>query len=212
MSKVGKSFRRIFLTGLLVIIPLGLTFFILKFLFGLVDGILAPAIWGWINYFFPAFPAIPGFGIMAFVFLVFLVGLIATNVFGRRIIGWGENLIKRTPIVKGVYTASKQITEAVSLPGKASFKRVVFLEFLAPGSYSIGFVTGEFEDSLGTKLISIFMPTAPNPTSGYVIVTKAENVIVSPMSVEDGVKMVMSGGIVPPPKLLVPLDKRGGES
>ncbi|MBI2369426.1 MAG: DUF502 domain-containing protein, partial [Deltaproteobacteria bacterium] len=159
---------------------------------------------------------VPGLGIMATIVLVFLVGLFTTNVVGRRLLEWAERLLVRVPVVKSIYLGSKQLVEAITLPGKQTFKRVVMIEYPRRGLYAVGFITstniGEVHggppDGTSTEyVVNVFVPATPNVTSGTLILVPKKEIIPLSLSVEDGVKLVVSGGIVSPPKILAGLSR-----
>ena len=195
LGRIGRNLRFRILTGILVVVPLGITIWILRFFFRLVDGILQPAVEKALGQ------TIPGLGFVLTVVLLYVIGLFASWVLGRRLIHWGESLLKRIPLVKNIYTAAKQVIEAISLPKGQAFKRVVLIEFPRPGMWVVAFVTGEVYNSDGKKLIKLFVPTTPNPTSGYLELVPEDQVRGTNMSVEDGIKMLVSGGILSPERL-----------
>lgn len=183
---IGKKLRTRFLTGILVIIPIGVTIWILVWIFTTIDGILRPIV------------RIPGLGFVVMILLIYLVGVMASNVAGRRLIDYGESLLGRVPVVRPVYNSVKQIVDSFSTSGKTGFKQVVIVEFPMKGTRTIGFVTNESTDERGEKLLYIFIPTAPNPTSGFLQIVREEDAIQVDMSVDDAIKMVISGGTVLP--------------
>jgi len=135
--------------------------------------------------------------------LIFLGGIFVTNVFGKHMIKWSEYLLFKIPLASNIYKASKQFLEGVSLSGKDSFRSVVLIEFPRKGIYALGFVTGvtegEVQEITEEKLINIFVPTTPNPTSGYLAMVPDCEIQYLEMTVEEGIKMVISGGILTPP-------------
>jgi len=135
------------------------------------------------------------------IILVYLVGILASNFGTRRLVDYGQSLLGRIPIVRPIYSSIKQIVDSFSAPGKAGFKRVVVAEFPMKGTRTIGFVTNESLDKAGNRLLYIFIPTAPNPTSGFLQIVKEENVIQVDTSVNDALKMVVSAGKVLPKEI-----------
>jgi len=191
-GRLGKKLRRQFLTGILVIVPIGATILILVWIFTTIDNILQPAVrsvWG---------HTIPGVGFGITIVLIYLVGIIASNVGGRRLIHYGESLLAKVPVFRLLYSGIKQILESFSAPGKAGFLQVVLVEFPRKGMMTIGFVTNESSDESGKKLLNIFIPTSPNPTSGFLQIAGEAEVIRTNISVDDALKMVVSGGKVSP--------------
>ncbi|WP_298438606.1 DUF502 domain-containing protein [Geobacter sp.] len=196
MDKIITHLRGRFVTGLFIVIPLGITIFILKFLFSFADGILGTYIDNLFiaithhNYYFP------GLGMITGAVVIYLTGVLATNVMGTRLIRWWDGLLSRIPLVKSIYTSSKQLTQ-VFQEGKTSYRRAVFVEWPRKGVRAVGFVTAEVERN-GERLVVVYVPTMPNPTSGFALFFREEEVAESGMSVEDAVKFVVSGGVVVP--------------
>ncbi len=139
------------------------------------------------------------------LFLVFatlyLAGLLATHIIGRRILTWGEAVITRIPIVKTIYATVKQVVESLSLSQRKSFQKVVLVDFPSAKCRSIGFVTGTLKGADDKGFYRIFVPTSPNPTSGFIALAATEDVIEIDMSPEQAVKLIVSGGIVAPEKI-----------
>lgn len=191
-GRLGKKLRRQFLTGILIVVPIGATILILVWIFTAIDSILQPAIrtvWGY---------TIPGVGFGITIVLIYLVGIIASNVGGRRLIHYGESLLAKVPVFRPVYSGIKQILESFSAPGKTGFLQVVLVEFPRKGMRTIGFVTNESSNESGEKLLNIFVPTSPNPTSGFLQIAREGEVIRINISVDDALKMVVSGGKMSP--------------
>ena len=187
---LGRNLRRHFLTGVLVIIPIGATIFILYWIFSSIDNILQPVIQLTLGR------PIPGVGFGITVLLIYLVGVIASNVVGRRLIGYGESLLAKVPLVRPLYAGIKQLVEGFSMPGKAGFTEAVLVEFPRKGIWTIGFVTNESLLKSGEKQLNIFIPTAPNPTSGFLQIVREDEVIRTNIPVDEAVKMVISAGKV----------------
>jgi uncharacterized membrane protein len=199
-----KKLKQIFLTGLAVIIPIGLTLYILFFLIDIMDGLLKimPA-----KYHPDALIGIhiPGLGIIVTVVLIFICGLIMTSYIGNKIVQSGEDLVDRIPFVRNIYQAIKRLSDSMFTDRSSSFKRVVLAEFPRKGIYTIGFVTGipnsEIRDKAGLNCISVFFPTTPNPTSGYLIIIPEDELVPMKMSVEEALTFIISVGIVSPSDL-----------
>jgi uncharacterized membrane protein len=194
MEKVLKHIKGRFVAGLFVVIPVGITIFILKFLFNFADGILGP-------YLASLFAAltnhegyIPGLGMLSGALIIYLTGLLATNVLGTRLLRWWDALLTRIPLVKSIYTSSKQLTQ-VFKEGKTSYRRAVFVEWPRKGVRAVGFVTAEVERD-GERLVVVYVPTMPNPTSGFALFFREDDVMECGMTVEEAVKFVVSGGVV----------------
>jgi uncharacterized membrane protein len=197
-----KKVKQIFLTGLAVTIPIGLTIYILIFLISLMDGMLniipsrlhPDQVLGF---------RIPGLGIIFTLILILAMGLTTRSILGRRLLLWGETLVYKIPLVRGIYQALKQIVFAMMSTKGESFKRVVLVEFPRKGLYTVAFVTGiasgEVQEKTKERCINIFIPTTPNPTSGFYMMVPEDQVVRLDMSVEEAFKLIMSGGIVAPP-------------
>lgn len=188
--------------GLLVVIPLGLTIFILRFLFNLADGVLAPYIKKTVSFFFGEGRYIPGLGMIAGLVVVYLAGVVATNVLGSRMFKFWDRLFARIPVVNSIYNFSKQVMQIFSKGGKASFRRAVYVEFPKEGSYSIAFITNMVTAKSGRRYFTVFIPTSPNPTSGYVLILEEDRVYPTAFGVEEAMKIIMSGGMVAPDMIL----------
>jgi len=147
---------------------------------------------------------IPGLGLILVVILVFVVGLLTRNFIGRKIVHLGENIVDRIPLVRILYTGVKQLLEPLFLQKTNGFKRVALIEYPRRGVHVIGFVTGESKGEVQNKtsknMMNVFVPTTPNPTSGFYILIPEDEVVYLNMSVEDAFKLIISGGIVSPPE------------
>jgi uncharacterized membrane protein len=196
MKIVGKHLKGTFLAGIFVIIPFGVTIFILKFLFNFADGILGSHLDSLMVFFGRSEGHIPGIGMVTGAVVIYLTGLIATNVVGNRLLKLGDDLMVRIPLVKSIYTSSKQLIK-VFREGGSSYRRAVFVEWPRPGVRAVGFVTAEVERQ-GEQFVVVYIPTMPNPTSGFALWFRECDVFESGMTVEDAVKFVVSGGVVIP--------------
>ena len=182
-----------FLVGILTSIPLVATYFVLRFLYVALDGIFQPVI----KHFFPGL-SLPGVGLIALVILVYLLGLMATNVIGRTLIRWFDAGMSRTPVIKYIYSAAKQVVDSLRNLQGVPFKKVVIVEFPKAGMYSLAFVTGKAVDFKGQRKIPIFIPHTPNPTTGFLVLLSEEEIIDTDITMEDAMKMVLSGGLLTP--------------
>ncbi|MFH0913744.1 MAG: DUF502 domain-containing protein [Chloroflexota bacterium] len=199
MDKKGVSWvrhlRSRFLMGLLVGVPIIVTILVLIWVFNTIDNILQPiitALWG---------HHIPGTGFVATVILIYLTGVIAENFVGKRLLRWGESLLARVPMVWQLYNGIKQILLSFSDPGKTGFMQVVLVEFPRKGMMALAFVTNVVYGPSGEKFLNIFVPTSPNPTSGFMQIMKEEEVIRTRISIDEALKMVVSAGRVVPEEL-----------
>ncbi|WP_224981809.1 DUF502 domain-containing protein [Geomonas agri] len=194
MDNIIKHFKGKFITGLFVVVPLGITIFILKFLFNFADGILGSYLDSLLAALINDHSYIPGLGMLTGMVVIYLSGVLATNVMGTRILRWWDDLFSRIPLVKSIYNSSKQLTQ-VFKEGKTSYRRAVFVEWPRTGVRAVGFVTAEVERD-GEKLVVVYVPTMPNPTSGFALFFRESEVYDCGMTVEDAVKFVVSGGVV----------------
>lgn len=188
--------KRYFITGLLVITPIWGTYLVLSTLLKFLEGFLGDFLKSIGRFYFP------GMGIISLFLLILLVGFIATNYFGRKVVSLWESLMTKVPLVRNVYTVFKHVVDTVSLQGKEHFRRVVLVEFPRKGVYSMAFVTGitqgEVQDLTVERVLNVFIPTTPNPTTGFFLFVPESEVIQLSMSVEDGMKMIISGGLYTP--------------
>ncbi|MAC61966.1 MAG: hypothetical protein CMN37_08790 [SAR116 cluster bacterium] len=198
MSKI----RSWFFTGILVMTPLILTIYVVWAFITFVDNLVVPLvpIEYRPSYYLPF--SIPGLGlIIVFLFTTF-VGILATGLFGRTLIRLWENILNRMPVVRSVYSAIKQILETVMATQSDAFRQAVLVEYPRKDIWAIGFVTGstkgEVSENVNKKMVNVFMPTTPNPTSGFLLFFPEKDLIFLEMSVEDALKLVVSGGMVVP--------------
>jgi len=194
MKFAVKHLKGTFIAGLFVVIPIGITIFILRFLFNFTDGILS----SYLDRLFSILTGqelhFPGLGIITGAVVIYLAGLLATNVLGNQLLKLGDNLLSRIPLVNTIYSSSKQLTK-VFREGKSSYRRAVFVEWPRPGVKAVGFVTAEVEHN-GERLVVVYVPTMPNPTSGFALFFREEDVADSGMTVEEALKFVVSGGAI----------------
>jgi uncharacterized membrane protein len=195
------NLRRYFITGLLIWIPIGITFWVMDFLVGTLDQSLAllPPSWrteSWVG------THIPGMGVLLTLAIVTLTGLIAANFIGQRLLAFWEGLLARIPVVRSIYYGVKQVSDSLLASNGQSFRKAVMLQFPQPGMWTIGFVTGrpggEVAAHLRADFVGVFVPLTPNPTAGYFLLVPAAEVIELEMSVEEALKYIISMGIVPP--------------
>jgi len=188
--------KKIFTTGLLTILPLAITIYVFYLVFSFLDNLVGDLIQAIFNY------RLPGIGFIAGLLLIMLVGFVASNLIGKRLIGFGDMLFQRLPLSRGIYTSARQIIDAFTLQGKNAFQKVVLLEYPRKGLYVIGFVTGnsrgEIQQKTHAETLNIFVPTTPNPTSGMLILALRHEVIELDMTVEEGMKVIVSGGLFSP--------------
>jgi len=188
--------RDTFLTGLFVFIPIAITIWIVVWLLSFVNNLILP----YLRYLLPI-PDIPGVGILVTILLVFITGLIAQNYFGKKLISLWDSLINRIPLVRSIYIATKQLMENLfNSKGKGKFKEAVLVEFPRKGMLSIGFVANKIQID-GKTYYLVYIPTAPNPTSGYTIFVEESEVKHTDLTVEEATKIILSGGLVSKDKI-----------
>ncbi len=207
MKHFSSFFKQNILTGILVTVPFGLTLLIL-FKLGAWIIELVSALPAWL--FGSPLEGLPKglfeivtflIGLIGTILVVLLVGAVARNIAGRKLLDFGEMLISKIPLARTVYLATKQVIETLFFgTGIKNLKRVALFEYPRKGVYSIGFVTGSLEDGMhqnrsGRKLVSIFVPTTPNPTSGYYIMLPEEEITELPITIEEAFKIIMSAGL-----------------
>ncbi len=187
--------RRWLVAGMLVWLPLGVTLLVIRFVIGLLNNslLLIP----------PAFrPEIPGLGVLLSVVLVLGTGAIAANFIGRRLVVWTEAWLARIPLVRSVYGGIKKLAETVLSDQSVSFRQPVLIEYPRKGIWSVAFLTGapigEVQQKTAEYVLTCFVPTTPNPTSGFIVLVPERDVIRLNMSVEDAMRLIISLGVVTP--------------
>jgi len=203
-SHLGARLRGYFLTGLIVVGPVAITLYVVWWFINLVDAWVKPLL---PQAYLPEtyLPVnVPGVGLIVGIFGLMVVGALAAGLFGRTIVSYGEMMLDRMPVVRGVYRLIKQIFTTVFSKSGTSFKRVGLLEFPRRGLYCLVFLAGdppvEVEEKIGggNPLITVFMPNGPNPTTGFIVFVPASEVIPLDLAVEDAAKLVVSAGLVGP--------------
>ncbi len=191
-----KDIRKIFLTGLLVMIPLLITIYSILWMLNKVDSVFRRPIEELLGF------TIYGLGIIITVGIILLAGVIATNYADHRLFSATEYFFKKIPVVRSIYFPVKQLTQTIYGSANTAFRKVVLVEYPTSGIYVIGFVTStgikNVEDKIGKITTCVFIPTTPNPTSGMFVIVPEEDVIALDMCVEDAIKLVVSGGIAKP--------------
>ena len=206
-SRLAARLRSYFFTGLVIAAPISITVYVTWWFIGFID-----------NWFKPLIPArynpdqylpfsVPGIGLLIALFLLTLLGALAANLFGRTVVGYGEQMLNRMPVVRNIYSALKQIFETVVSQSNSTFRDVALIEYPRRGIYAIAFVStdtkGEIVEKVGAEagMVSVFLPTTPNPTSGFLLFVPKSDVRILDMSVEDGAKLVISAGLVTPERV-----------
>ena len=197
--------RSRFLTGLLIGFPLVVTVFFARFLFNLLDRWSYPITTKLVGY------PLRGVGASLAVVLLFLLGMLAHNVIGRRILRFGEHLIERVPVLRSIYVGTREVTRAFGSDRARSFRRVVLIPYPLEGSWCLAFVTSEFDQETPNgprRMISVFMPSTPNPTTGFYLIYPWDRVRSTNLTIEEAARLVISGGILAPdPSRIVPPER-----
>ncbi len=202
-----KRLQTFFLAGLIAITPAAVTYLVLRWLFFTVDGLFGAPMDDFIHRQFGF--RVPGIGLLVTLIVILLTGVLATNLLGRRLLTYVEGWLQKLPLVRSVYATMRQLTDAFLQKDQSAFKRVAVIEYPRRGIWAIGFVTGEVAGgpmglTQGETYYNIFLPTTPNPTSGFLLVIPKSEVLLLDISVEDGLKLVISGGVVVPDTLAGP--------
>lgn len=195
MAVVWAALKRYFFSGVLVVVPLILTYIVLKFLFDVIDGLLSPLLESVFGYY------VTGLGLVTTVLIIILAGILTRNYLGARLHALGDSVLLRVPVIRPVYSAAKQLLESLTGAKSRSFKEVALVVYPREGSLSLGFVSQRLtveRDGRQQELVVVFVPSTPTPVSGMVVLVPAEDVMVLDMTVEDGVKFLVSGGVVAP--------------
>ena len=196
MNEVTKVFRRRLIAGLIVIAPLGVTVFILWWLFTTLDGILGRSLYEMIGF------AIPGLGLVLLILLLLAVGWAAEATVGSKVVDWWHAALDRVPVVSRLYNATRRIVGSVfGGEERRFFRSVVLFEYPSPGQWTLGFETGRAPRALENRMengVTIFLPTAPNPVTGFLIIVPEARLIRLPVTIEEGFTYVFSAGAVPP--------------
>jgi len=197
-----QNVKTAFISGLLVAIPLGITIFTFQFIFGFIDNIFGR----YIREILPFY--IPGIGFIATFLIIFLLGAFVNHWLGKKMFERIEKRLSKLPILWSLYTVSRQIVEIIGSSRRKEFQKVIFLQYPAEGIWTIGFVTGQSLAADGMRMYNVFVPTTPNPTSGYMVFIPWEDAVDTRLTIEEGLKMLISGGMVSPPRMPFPGKKR----
>ena len=208
------SIRSNFLTGLIVIAPIGITIWLIWSLTGWIDSWVLPLIPAnynpvtLINRWTGIEVNIRGLGVVTFLVFTFLVGWLAKGLIGRSLISWAESLVLSIPLIRSLYSGLKQIAETVLKQGQQNFEKACLIEYPRKGIWAIAFISthakGEIQARTDEDVVSVFMPTTPNPTSGFLLFVPRRDTIVLDMAVEDAAKLIISAGLVYPEDKLPP--------
>jgi uncharacterized membrane protein len=203
------NIRNRLISGIFVIVPFAVTFVIIRWLFLKLADILRPIVAKALEFLLQVhiirqWPeiyvkyAVSLATILSLLFVLYLIGAIAKFVAGRRLLAVGENIVLKIPLARTIYSATKQVTSAMTIQENKSFTSVVLVEFPRKGIYAVGFLTGTIKDSFGKTFGKVFIPTTPNPTTGFFELIPADEVLQTEMTIEEAFKIIISGGIVSP--------------
>lgn len=195
VSKFASALRKHFVSGLLVTVPLIITYLVLRLLFVSIDGLLNPIVHGLLGY------NIPGLGVLVTLLLVLLTGIVAANFIGVRLFHIGDRILARMPLVRIIYTAAKQLVHALLAPTARAFSEVVLIEYPRRGLYAIGFLSHRSRlrlDNADQDMVLVFIPSTPTPFSGMVVLVPKADIYPLAIGVEEAVKILVSGGVVAP--------------
>ncbi len=191
-------FKRYFITGLLIWLPIGITVWVLGFIVNTLDSVLPIALSPRALFGVD----IPGFGVVAVALVVFVTGVLAANLLGRRVVALWEALLARIPLVRSIYSSVKQVSDTILAPNGQAFRQAVLVQYPRPGAWTIAFVTGspshEVASLLPPDCVSVYVPTTPNPTSGFFLMMPKGDVIPLSIPVDAALNYVVSMGTVPP--------------
>ena len=202
-KNIFQKIRRYFFTGLVITAPLGITIYLSFIFINFVDNKVKNLVPNKYNpdSYLPF--DIPGTGLIVAVFSLIVIGFFTAGIFGRFFLNLGENLINKLPIVRSLYNALKQIFETILGSSSKAFREVVIIEYPRKGLWAVAFITAETKGEVKTKLknesVNVFLPTTPNPTSGFMLFVPKKDLIRLNMNIEEGMKLVISGGIITPP-------------
>ena len=197
MNSITQNIRSKLFAGIASAFPLFLTYFLLKFLFNTFDEMSKPIL----NKFGIE---VPGLGILLTLVLIFSLGVIVTNFLGKKIFNIGENIVKRVPLVSTIYSTLKQITDTFTKGTSDAFQGAVYIQYPRVGLWTMAFISGESKTNDGVPYYHLFVPTTPNPTSGFFLMIPQEDAVPTGMSVEEGLKTIISGGMLAPEKNPLP--------
>jgi len=191
--------RRRLMAGLVVIAPVTATGYVLYWIFKALDGVLGRFLYPALGRVFPWISLLPGLGLIALVLILIVVGWLAERAIGSRMLGWWQTLLERIPVTRRIYSAANRIVRTMLGREGRPFKEVVLVEYPSPGRYSIGFLAAAAPSAIREHVpdaVSVFIPSTPNPTTGWLAIVPRSSVRVLPMSVDEAFTVVLSGGAV----------------
>lgn len=207
-NRLTNAIKRYFLSGVLVVVPVILTYIVLKFLFDSVDGALQPIINSSLGYY------VPGLGILITLLLIFLAGVLTRNFIGAWLYRMGDDILARVPIIRPIYSSAKQLLVAITKPSMSSFKEVALIEYPRLGCYALVFVSNRLTldtDGEPRRFASVFVPSTPTPVTGWTVLVPVDDLMVLRMTIEEAVKFLVSGGVVSPDLLAKAPGEKGRE-
>tara|TARA_Y100001970_G_C14063126_1_gene765255 strand:+ start:372 stop:974 length:603 start_codon:yes stop_codon:yes gene_type:complete len=187
-----KNVKTKFFAGLVALIPMVLTFYVLRFIYILMNQISAPIVKKYFDL------EIPLLGISGMIIFIYLLGIIVTNLIGVKILELGEIILRKVPLVSTIYVTFKQITNTLTLNNNQSFQGTVYIEYPKKNLWTIAFISGSSKNNNNNEYYHLFVPTTPNPTSGFFIVIRKNKTIPTGLSVENSLKTIISGGLLAP--------------
>ena len=197
MNSITQNFRSKLFAGLATLLPLYFTFIVVKFLFISLEETSGPLLKK-LGF------NIPGLGIILTIILIYILGLLVTNFLGKKIFKLGEKVVKKVPVVNIIYSTLKQITDTFTKGSKDTFKGAIYIQYPRRGLWTMAFISGESTSKEGIAYYHVFVPTTPNPTSGFFLLVPQSDSVKTGMSVEDGLKTIISGGLLAPEKNPLP--------
>jgi len=210
-SNLARALRRYLVAGLLIWLPLGVTYLALGFLLDAVDRLLVLLPERYQPDTLLGFH-VPGFGALLALLLLLVTGLLVANFVGRELVGWWEDLLNRIPGVRTIYSGVKGLTETLVSGSGASFRKVALIQYPRQGVWSVGFITAsgipEIDAKSGRKLVCVFVPTTPNPTSGFIVMVPEDELIELEMGTDAAMKMIVTLGVVAPTPAAKPVTER----
>ncbi len=208
IKKIRNNIKQKLLAGILLFLPFGVALLVMRWLFGWLKNILQPIIKGFLSgidkiALFNVVPdtyiniAVVIASILILIFIFYLIGSLGQFFIGKRLISLGDTVMMKIPLISTIYSATKQVIQSFS-SNRAAFKSVVIVQFPRPGFFAYGFLTGHINDSQGRKYCKVFIPTTPNPTTGFYEIIPAEEVRETAITIEEAFKTIISGGMVSP--------------
>ncbi|MBF0409204.1 MAG: DUF502 domain-containing protein [Candidatus Riflebacteria bacterium] len=203
VSSLITVLRSYFFTGLILVVPIAVTLYVVFFLFQLADGLLGDALSQALGY------NLPGVGLVSTIAVLILFGIVAQNVIGKRILTWLDFSLQSVPIVKSLYLGIKQVSDVIFKSQSSDFQRVVMIEYPKSNCWTLGFITGDFpigvcKTPIADHLVCVFVPATPNPTSGFLLFLEKDRIVDTNLGIEEAMKMILSGGLVKPGQIAVP--------